>query len=81
MTDNGIDWILLVREWWPVFTCFLGWGAGFGLNHFYTRKLLSAQHGELGRLRGLVSKLSSDNQRIIDYTNNLITRERNGRKR
>lgn len=74
MIDNGIDWIRLLREWWPVFTCLAGWGIGFHLNRFYTLRHLRAQYRQISNLELANAKLADESQRIIDYTNDLITK-------
>lgn len=76
VTDNGIDWILLISEWWPVITGTAGALGGWHWCRYLAERHFRAQHYEISKLRDLNEDLAEENQRIIDFTNYLINEER-----
>lgn len=79
VTDNGIDWLIVLADLWPCITWAAGCVVGGALARHFVRDHLAAQDRELRRLRQLNLQLASDNERIIVYTNYLIDEERNGK--
>lgn len=74
MIDNGIDWHLLIHEYWPLVAFISGYLLGEGVNRFYFKRHMKAQNMEIFLLRQDRDRLASDNDRIIHYTNDLITK-------